>query len=138
MTSFAVAIEPAPAPRLACVALAVHAGAAASPWLAHLPPGPAALLTAIALAALVSTLGAVPGAHHPIAELALDGSGCRIRPRGSARWQPAALGPGCRVFADLACLDLRAGGRRFAWVLPRTSVPAGAFRRLKARVRLTC
>ena len=138
MTSFAVAIEPTPQPRLAAVALAVHLAAAASPWLTQVPPWPAALLTLVALVSLPATLAAVPGRHHRLAGFILDGEGCRVRGFDDGAWRPAELGSRSRTFADLVFLDIRAGGRRLAWLLPRGSVPAGAFRRLKARVRLTC
>jgi hypothetical protein len=138
MTSFAVEIEPADAPRLAFAALAVHAFAAACPWIARVPAGLAALLSAVALLGFVSTLAAVPGRQHRFAAFALDGSGCRVRLRDSATWQPAELGRGSRAFAGIVCLDVRTNGRRVAWVLPRATVATAAFRRLKARIRLTC
>ncbi len=138
MTSFAVAIEPAAQPRLAAAALAVHLAVAASPWVAHVPPTLAALLTIVALASLASTLAAVPGPHHRLAGLRLDGAGCRVRAREGDAWEPVELGPRSRAMAGLVYLDIRARERRLAWLLPQDSVPAGAFRSLKARVRLTC
>lgn len=138
MTSFAVAIEPPPAARLACIALAAHLAAAASPWLARVPPLPAALLSAVALGALASTLAAVPGRHHRLEALELDDAGCRVRLRGNAGWTAAGLGPGSRAFAGLIVLKVETGGRPLTWLLGRADVPAAAFRRLKARVRLTC
>jgi hypothetical protein len=138
MTSFAVAVEPADAPRLAFAALAVHLFAAACPWIARVPAGLASLLSVVALLGLASTLAAVPGRQHRLAALALDGTGCRVRLRGSANWQPAGVGRGSRVFAGIICLEVRTGGRRIAWVLPRATAAPAAFRRLKARVRLTC
>ncbi|HEU4516103.1 MAG TPA: hypothetical protein VFR77_02270 [Steroidobacteraceae bacterium] len=138
MTSFAVALEPVAAPRLACTALVVHLAVSASPWFAGVPGWLAAILAVCALAGLASSLAAVPGPHHRLAALRIDGADCRIRRRGSEHWQPATLGPGSRAFADLLYLDIRAGGGRLAWLLPRSAVPAGDFRRLKARVRLTC
>jgi hypothetical protein len=138
MTSFAVAIEPAAQPRLAAVALVVHLAAATSPWLTRVPPWAAVLLTLVALASLPSTIAAVPGPHHRLAGFVLDGARCRVRGRDGGAWLPAELGPRSRAFAGLVFLDVRAGGRRLAWLVPRGSVPAGAFRSLKARVRLTC
>lgn len=138
MTSFAVKIEPAPQPRLAALALVVHLAAAASPWVAHVAPGPAVLMSLVALLGLASTLAAVPGRHHRLAELVLDGEGCRARMRAGVTWEPAEIGPRSRALAGLVFLDVRAGRRRLAWILPRDAVPAGAFRSLKARVRLTC
>jgi hypothetical protein len=138
MTSFAIELEPAPQPRLAALALVVHLAAAAGPWIAHVAPGPAALMSLLALVALASTLAAVPGRHHRLAELLLDGEGCRVRMRAGGTWEPAEIGPRSRALAGLVFLDIRAGGRSLAWLLPRDAVQAGAFRSLKARVRLTC
>ena len=138
MTSFAVTLEPDPQPRLAAIALVVHLAAAASPWVAHVAPGPAVLMSAVAIFSVASTLAAVPGRHHRLAELRLDGEGCRVRMRHGGTWEPAEIGPRSRALAGLVFLDIRAGGRRLAWLLPRDAVQAGAFRSLKARIRLTC
>jgi hypothetical protein len=138
MTSFDLEIEPADAPRLAFAALAVHAFAAACPWIARVPGALAALLSGVAVLGLVSTLAAVPGRQHRLAALALDGRGCRVRLRESTTWQQAELGRGSRAYAGIVCLELRTGGRRVAWFLPRATASQAAFRRLKARVRLSC
>jgi hypothetical protein len=138
MTSFAVALEPAAAPRLAALALAVHGTAALCPWIARVPAALALPLSLAALASLGSSIRTLPGRHHRLAALALEGRSCRVRLRGSEEWLPAELGPRCRAFAGLALLDVRAGRRRFAWLLPRDAVPPDPFRRLKARLRLTC
>jgi hypothetical protein len=138
MTSFAVTIEPAPQPRLAALAFLVHLGAAASPWVAHVAPVPAVLMSLVALLGLASTLAAVPGRHHRLAELVLDGEGCRARMRERRTWEPAEIGPRSRAMSGLVFLDIRAGGRRLAWLLPRGAVQTADFRSLKARVRLTC
>jgi hypothetical protein len=138
MTSFIVEIEPAAAPRLACLALIVHLAAAASPWLAHLRRGSAVMLTAAALASLVSSIAAVTGPHQRVKALRIDAAGCRVRMRGSREWQAATLGPGSRVFANLAFLDIRTREGRRPWLLTRSAAPSGSFRRLKARVRLSC
>lgn len=138
MTSFAVTVEPDPQPRLAALALVVHLAAAASPWVAHVTPGPAVLMSLVALVGLASTLAAVPGRHHRLAELRLDGEGCRARMRGGGTWEPAEIGPRSRAMSGVVFVDIRAGGRRLAWLLPRDAVQAGAFRSLKARIRLTC
>jgi hypothetical protein len=138
MTSFAVAIEPPANPRLAALAFAVHLAAAASPWIARVAPWLAVPLSLLALASLASTLAAVPGPHHRLVGLRHDPEGWSIRMRDGGAWLAAELGPGSRAFASLAFLDIRAGGRRHAWVLARHAVPAGPFRILKARIRLTC
>jgi len=136
MTSFDIAIEPPANPRLAVLGCALHLAAAASPWLAHVPPSLAAPLTLVATVSVVSTLAAVPGPHNQILGLSLDGRGWRIRTR-EGTWVPAELGPRSRAFGSLVFLDLRSGGRRHAWLLTGNTVPAGPFRRLKARIRLT-
>jgi hypothetical protein len=138
MTSFAVTLEPDPQPRLAAIALVVHLAAAASPWVAHVAPGPAVLMSLVALLGLASTLAAVPGRHHRLAEFVLDRQDCRARMRAGRTWEPAEIGPRSRAMSGLVFLDIRAGGRRFAWLLPRDAVQPGAFRSLKARIRLTC
>jgi len=138
MTSFAVAIEPPADPRLAAFAFAVHLAAATSPWIARVPPWLAVPLTLVALAGLASTLAAVPGPHHCLVGLRRDREGWSVRMRDGGAWLAAELGPGSRAMHGLAFLDIRAGGRRHAWLLTRRTVPAGPFRNLKARIRLTC
>jgi hypothetical protein len=138
MTSFTVALEPAAAPRLAAAAALLHLAAALAPWLARVPVPLAALLSLAAAASLAATLTRVPGRHCAIAALRLDGRGCCLRRTGSRRWLPAELGSGSRAYPWLVCLDIRAGGRRFGWLLPRGAVPEAAFRRLRARIRLSC
>ena len=138
MTSFAVAIEPDPQPRLAALALVVHLAAAASPWVAHVTQGPAVLMSVVAILGLASTLAVVPGRHHRLAELVLDAEGCRARMRDGGTWEPAEIGPRSRAMAGVVFLDIRVGGRRLAWLLPRDAVQTDAFRSLKARIRLTC
>ena len=138
MTSFAVALEPAASPRLAFLAVVVHAAAAASPWLARVPVWLAIPLTVAALAGLASSLAAVPGPHHRLSALRFDGAGCRVRLRGSQAWQPATMGPGSRAFAGIAFVEIRTAGARLTWLLTRSAAPAGSFRSLKARLRLSC
>jgi len=138
MTSFAVALEPAPAPRLAAGALFVHLAAAAAPWIARVPTLPAALLSAAALAGFAWTLARIPGRHARLAGVVIEDDGWRIRLRGAPGWVPAELGSGARAYAALAYLEVRAGERRFGWLLTPRGLPPGAFRRLKARIRLSC
>jgi hypothetical protein len=138
MTSFAVAIEPAAEPRLAAAVLLVHLAAAASPWLARTAPPIAATLSILAIAGLVSTLGHVPGRHCMLLALAIDGRGCRVRLAGRRRWLRARIGTGARAYASLVFVEVVCAGRRLGWLLPRRALPPGDFRRLKARIRLTC
>jgi hypothetical protein len=137
MTSFAIVLEPPANPRLAALACALHLTAAASPWAAHVPASLAAVSTLVALASLMSTLAAVPGPHNRLLGLVRDGRGWHIRMREGS-WRPAELGPRSRVLGGFAFLDIRSGGRRHAWLVAGNTVPADSFRRLKARIRLTC
>lgn len=138
MKSFGVTIEPARQPRLAAVVFLVHLAAAASPWLTRATPLLAAPLSILAIAGLVSTLGRVPGLHCPLSAVAFDGRGCRVRLRGQCRWLRAKVGPGARAYASLVLVEVVIAGRRLGWLLPRAALPPDDFRRLKARIRLSC
>jgi len=138
MTSFAVAIEPRAEPRLAALALLFHAAAAASPWIARCGTALALTLTVLALLGLALTLARIPGPHCRLARFEIDSAGCRARLRSIDAELPATLGPGTRAYAGLLLLDLSVQGRRYGWLLPRGSLSADQFRRLKARVRLAC
>jgi hypothetical protein len=138
MTSFDLRLEPAAAPRLAAVALLLHLGAAAFPWFVGVAPALAAVLSIVALAGVVSTLLGLPGRHHALAVLVFDRAGCRVRLAVRGEFIPATIGTGSRAFGGLAFVRIQAGSRRFAWLLPRGSLPPACFRRLKARIRCTC
>ena len=138
MTSFAVAIEPVAMPRLAAAALLLHLAAAASPWFARVTPLLAAAVTLIAMAGLALTLDRLPGPHCRLDSLSIDSRGCRVRLRGRGDFVSAEIGPGSRAYALLALIDVRVAGRRFGWLLPAGTLPPGQFRRLKARIRLSC
>ena len=139
MTSFAAAIEPAASPRLAAVVLLVHLLAAVAPWLARVQPPLALLLTLAATAGFALSLRQLPGRHCRLSavDLSIDGR-CHARLAHSPEWLRAELGPGSRAYPSLAVVDIRAGGRRYGWVLPRETLSPAAFRRLKARIRLSC
>jgi hypothetical protein len=136
MTSFAVTIDPGPAPRLAAILTLVHAGAAASPWLVHCPPALAVPASLLAVAGLGLSLARVPGPHCRLQAVALDAGNCRVRLSGCDAWQPAEVTRATRAAAGGVALELRVAGRRHGWLLPRAGLPAGAFRRLKALIRL--
>ncbi|HUG03874.1 MAG TPA: hypothetical protein VML92_05570 [Steroidobacteraceae bacterium] len=138
MTSFAFVIEPASQPRLAAWLLLLHAAIAFCPWFARCPAPLAAALSTLAIAGFYLNLAWVPGRHCRLQAIAVDGSRWRVRLAGAADWQPAALGAGTRAYRDCVLLDLRVTGRRAGWLLPRGAVPADSFRRLKARIRLSC
>ncbi|MGH8250440.1 MAG: hypothetical protein ACREVI_07040 [Steroidobacteraceae bacterium] len=138
MTSFAIAIEPAPEPRLALLALLVHLAAAAMPWLARCTPLVATALSMLAIAGLLASIARIPGAHCSLRQLAIDATGCRARLAGRRRPVPATFASGTRAYAGLVVIDLRVDGRRRGWLLTRRSVPPDQHRRLRARVRLTC
>jgi hypothetical protein len=137
MTSFDLRLEPAAVPRLAAIALLVHLGGAAFPWFLGVPPVLAAFLSIAALAGIASTLSSLPGRHHALAALVFDRAACRARLAGRADFVPATLGTGSRAFAGLAFVEVQAGSRRHAWLLPRGSLPPACFRRLKARIRFS-
>lgn len=138
MTSFAVRLEPAPAPRLAASVLLFHALAALAPWLARVPAATATFLTALAVAGCALSLARLPGRHCALAGVRHDRHGWRVRLAATPGWLPAELCPASRAYPRLVYIRLRAGRRRVAWLLAPASVPAGNFRRLKARIRLAC
>ena len=138
MKSFAFAIEPAAQPRLAAGLLLLHVAIAASPWFTRCPPPLALALSAITATGLARMIGRVPGRHCRLQAAAADRGGWRVRIAGEARWRAATLSPESRALADGVLLELRTGGRRLGWLLPRRALPAAEFRRLKARIRLTC
>jgi hypothetical protein len=136
MRSFDVAVEPAATPQLAAVAALFHAVAAALPWVARVPAPFAAMLSLLALLGFAMTVARLPGRHAALAALHLDTRGCRVRLRGRPGWQRAELTARSRAHAGLIVVDLRAGSRRYGWLIARGSLPPHAFRRLKARVGL--
>jgi hypothetical protein len=138
MTSFAVAVEPRAAPRLAAAAALVHLAAAVSPWIARMPLLSATAASLAAAASLALTMACLPGRHCSLVKLRIDSRGCRVRLAGLRRWRQAPLGPRSRAYASIVFLDLRTAGRRHGWLLPRGVMPPAEFRRLKARIRLTC
>jgi hypothetical protein len=135
MTSFTLAIEPAPQPRLAAAGCLVHAAAAASPWIAHCPPGVAAVLSALAATACWMTLARVPGAARGLRAVEWRPGRCLAQLAG-AGWRPATLDRRSRAYASLVLLELRVDGRRVGWLLPRRALAPAAWRRLKALIRL--
>jgi hypothetical protein len=138
MTSFAVRLDPRAAPRLAAAVLLFHVFAALAPWQARVPAMLAAALAVVALAGLVLSLCRLPGVHCTLAEVRHDGRRWTVRLAGSGDWLPAELCGASRAYPGLVYIRLRAGTRRFGWLLPSVSVPADDFRRLKARIRLAC
>jgi hypothetical protein len=137
MTSFSLAIEPRPEPRLAAYLLIAHAAAAVSPWLAHCPPWLAAGASSLALAGLWASLARLPGRHCRLSALAWDSAGWRLRLAGDD-WLAAVPTKASRGYAGVVVLELLAGGRKYGWLLSRRALPAGDFRRLKALIRLAC
>jgi hypothetical protein len=138
MTSFSLAIEPRAEPRLAAYLLLAHAGAAASPWIAHCPPWIAAGACSLAVAGLWASLARLPGRHHALQAVAWDAGGWRLRFAGDEVWLPASPTAASRAYAGVVLLELEAAGRSCGWLLSRGALPAGDFRRLKALIRLAC
>ena len=137
MTSFAVQLEPDPAPRMAAAALLAHLGAAVAPWLAHCAPPLALGLSLAAALSLPATLARLPGRHCRLQALRLGPGGCQVLPSGGTAL-PGTLGRASRAYADLVFLDLQTACGRCGWIVPRSTVPADDFRRLKALIRLAC
>ncbi len=48
------------------------------------------------------------------------------------------MGPSTRVYAALVALDIRTARGRLGWLLTRAATDPDQFRRLKARLRLSC
>jgi hypothetical protein len=138
MTSFAVSIKPGPQTRLAAVVLLIHIVAAAMPWIARVESAFAALLSVLAIGGLALTLARVPGRHCALAAVAVDGRGCRVRLAGRRVWQAAEVDTGARAYGSVVHLVLRVDGQRLGWLLTRRAVPDADFRRLRARIRLSC
>lgn len=138
MKSFAFVIEPAAQPRLASGLLLLHAAVAALPWFTRCPPPLALVLGGLALLGLARNLGRVPGRHCRLRAVAADSGGWRVCLAGETSWQAAILCPASRVQAGGVLLELQSGRRRLGWLLPRRALPAAVFRRLKARIHLTC
>ena len=138
MRSFAFVIEPAADARLAASLLLLRGAIAALPWLTRCPAPLALALCALALVGLAHNVGRVPGRHCRLQAVAAGPGGWRVRMAGESVWRAATFDPASRVFAGWVLLELRAGGLRLGWLLPRRALPAPEFRRLKARARLTC
>lgn len=136
MTSFAVTIEPAAGPRTAAGIALLHVAAAASPWLARCPPAIAAAASLLALAGFAASIATVPGPHHRLRAVALDAGRCRAWLTGGSGWVAAELTKSTRVAGGWVLLELRVEGRRRGWLLSGSNLPADAFRRLKALIRL--
>jgi hypothetical protein len=136
MRSFGVAAEPTPSPRLAAAAALFHATAAALPWITRVPAPFAAGLSLLAILGLGCTVARLPGRHATLVALRLTARGCRVRLRGSPGWQRAELTARSRAYAAVLVVELRAGHRRYGWLIARDCLPRDVFRRLKARVRL--
>src|SRR6188472_4528864 len=135
MKSFDLAAEPGASNRLTAAATLFHLLAATMPWVARTPAALAAALSLLAIAGFAFTLARLPGRHATLAALRVDRLGCRVRLRGRRGWERAAITSRSRAYADFVVLDLEAGRRSFGWILSRACLPAGAFRRLKARIR---
>jgi hypothetical protein len=137
MKSFAFVIEPTPQPRLASGLLLLHAGVAAMPWFTRCPPSLALVLVVLAFLGFARNIGRVPGRHCRLQAVAVDSGGWRVRMAGETAWQAATLCRASRAQAGGVLLELRSGRLRLGWLLPRRSLPAADFRRLKARIHLT-
>ncbi len=138
MKSFQVDAKPRPAPRLAAAALLFHGMVAGLPWLCRLPPLTAAGLSLLALAGLFMTLAWVPGEHCRLRAARCQDGAWSIRLRGESGWTLAQPGSARRVLPGLVVVSFPGGRHRLGWILSRQELPASEFRRLKARLRLSC
>ena len=123
--------ELVPCPGLAAGLALVCLGAAALPWLAGVPAGPALLLSALALAPLPSALRSVPGRGCAFTAVAHGPGGLSLPPAAPA----VRLLPSTRIFPALVVLVAEIGGRRRILWIPRQSLPPADFRRLKVALR---
>jgi len=137
MTSFPVACEPRPEPRLAAGALLLHFAAAAWPWATLCSPWIAAILSLLAMLGLAATLARLPGPHCRLQGLAFRG-GWQARLADEGCEVPARIGAGTRVLAALIAVELIVGRERLGWLVTRSALDTDRFRRLKARLRLAC
>jgi hypothetical protein len=80
----------------------------------------------------------MPGRHSRLMALAMGARRCRVRLSGRHVWLRARLGAGARAYASLVFVEVVVAGRRFGWLVTRASIPPDEFRRLKARIRLSC
>jgi len=118
--------------------LLLHTGIAALPWLTRCPTPLAIVLSALAVIGFVGNIGRVPGRHCRLQAVAVDQAGWRVQLAGETAWRAATLEPVSRALAAGVLLELRSGGGRRGWLLPRQALPPASFRRLRARIRLTC
>ncbi|MCU0977082.1 MAG: hypothetical protein MUC71_12355 [Steroidobacteraceae bacterium] len=105
--------------------------AAALPWIAGVPLGPALLLSALALAPLPAALRSVPGRGCAFTAVAHGSGGLSLPPAtGTLRVLPST-----RVFPELVLLRAELDGRRQVLWIPRAALPPADFRRLKVALR---
>jgi len=138
MTSFPVASEPRPEPRLAAGALLLHLLAAAWPWATRCPAGIAIPLSLFAILGFAATLARLPGPQCRLKAITFRGDGWRVRLDSESCDESARIGPGTRVHAGLIALDLIVGRQRLGWLVTGAAMDSTQFRRLKARLRLAC
>ena len=123
--------ELAPCPGLAAGLALLCLAAAALPWLAGVPAGPALLLSALALASLPSALRSVPGRACTFKVVTHGPGGLSLPPARSL----LRLLPSTRIFPALVLLVADLDGRRRVLWIPRRSLPPADFRRLKVALR---
>lgn len=129
---FEAALRPCPA--LAAMVVAAHAVVAAVPWLAGCAAWVAGLLSALAMAALVPALRAVPGRTGRVRVLRFSAAGWTVSSVRSATAGVGRLMAG-RVLPGIAFCRFLAGGQMLDVWIPRRALPSADFRRLKVAVR---
>lgn len=111
-----------------------HGLAAIAPWVAGCSAWLAAVLSSACLAALPGALSGLAGPRCRVRGLRSVPAGFRAR-LADGRWVAAEITAASRVLPGLVVCGLRAEGRRLEWWVPRDSLPAAQFRRLKVAVR---
>lgn len=134
MPSWQFVAEPRACRPYALLTWAGHCLVAAAPWMAGCAVWLATVLSIACLAALPGALRGLPGPHCRVRGLGSLPAGYRVR-LADGRWVPADIAAASRVLPGLVVCRLRAEGRRLEWWVPRESLPAAQFRRLKVAVR---
>ena len=111
-----------------------HGLAAAVPWAAGCSTPVALALSVACLATLPWALSGVPGPGCRVRGLRRVPAGWQARLQ-DGRWVPAEVTVATRVLPGLVVCGLKVAGHRIGWWVPRRSLPAAQFRRLKVAMR---
>lgn len=134
MPSWQFAAEPRSCRPLAGLLWAGHCLAALVPWAAGCSAWLASVLAAVCLTTLPWALCGLPGPRCRVQGLRRLPAGWRARLLEGS-WVAVEVTAATRVLPGLALCGLKVAGRRFEWWVPRGSLPAAEFRRLKVALR---